>query len=155
MSPAGPQTGMTDVRFDPFFNMVKIIHILQKVQCMPPLYLLENTWLGFLGKKMVDETAELIKSFLGIPVCVDVAGMGSAAHRVRHYWTNFCEQGLLENAMPRDVTPYIPLAEILDPMHFPSKSLVASTWPFVDHNRIGFERICLPTIVSYPGSYAF
>ena len=58
MSPAGPQTGMTDVRFDPFFNMVKIINILQKVQCMPPLYLLENTWPGFLGKKLVDDTTD-------------------------------------------------------------------------------------------------
>ena len=57
--------------------------------------------------------------------------------------------------MPRDITPYIPLDEILDPMHFPSKPLVASTWPFVDHNRIGFERICLPTIMSSLGSYAF
>ena len=84
MSMAGPQTGMDDIRFDPFFSMVKIINILQAVQCMPPLYCLENTWPG-LGVKIIDDTADLIEMFLGIPLLIDAAGLGSAAHRLRHY----------------------------------------------------------------------
>ena len=51
MSMAGPQTGMDDEQFPPFLDMVKIINTLQKVQCMPPIYCLENTWPGPGGMK--------------------------------------------------------------------------------------------------------
>ena len=57
--------------------------------------------------------------------------------------------------MPRNLTPIRSLAEILEPGHLPSNPLVSSRWPFVQHNQVGQERICLPTIMSYPGSFAF
>ena len=156
MSMAGPQTGAQDDRFPTFLNMVKIINVSQRVQCMPPIYCVENTWPGPGGRKEgVDKTANLIQAFIGAPVVIDAAGLGSAAHRVRHYWTNFCETSLLQSAMPRDITPFPSLTYILDQDHIASAPLVASTWPFVGHNVIGEPRLCLPTIVSYPESFAF
>ena len=62
---------------------------------------------------------------------------------------------LLSGAMPRNLTPIHSLAEILEQGHLPSNPLVASRWPFFQHNQMGQERICLPTIMSYPGSFAF
>ena len=123
---------------------------------MRPIYCLENTWPGPGGKKEgVDRTSKLIQAFVGAPVTIDAAGLGSAAHRVRHYWTNFCEVALLQNAFPREITPSPSLTYILDKDHIASAPLVASTWPFVGHDFIGRPRVCLPTIMSYPGSFAF
>ena len=42
VSHVGPQTGMTDVRFDPFFNMVKIINILKRLPATRRLSLGES-----------------------------------------------------------------------------------------------------------------
>ena len=51
MSMAGPQTGMQDKRFPTFLNLVKILNILRRVQTKSPIYCVENTWRGNLGKK--------------------------------------------------------------------------------------------------------
>ena len=156
MSMAGPRTGMQDKRFPTFLNLVKIINILQRMQVMAPIYCVENTWPGPTGQKEgVDKTADLIQAFIGAPIIVDAAGLGSAAHRLRHYWTNFCEPSLLQNAMPRDIVPFPSLTNILDKDHIAFKPLVASRWPFVQHTIVGHDRFCLPTIVTYPGSFAF
>ena len=155
-SMAGPKTGREDDRFKPFLDMIRIVNTLQRVQCMPPIYCFENTWPGPKGKnKMVDETTDMIQAFLGAPVIVDAAGIGSASHRLRYYWKNLCELNLLENAMPRDIMPLPTLNDILDPNHTTSNPLVASRWPFVDHNKVGYERVCLPNIMSYPKSFAY
>ena len=156
MSMAGPKAGMEDKRFPTFLNLVKIINVLQRVQTLPPIYCVENTWPGPGGRSEgVDKTADLIQAFIGAPVVIDAAGLGSAAHRLRHYWTNFCEPQLLQNAMPTDILPVLSLTDILDKDHLASVPLVASRYPFVQHNKVGQPRICLPTIVSYPGSFAF
>ena len=85
MSMAGPGTGMQDRRFPTFLNLVKIINILQRMQTMAPIYCVENTWPRPTGQKEgVDKTADLIQAFIGAPILVDTAGLGSAAHRLRH-----------------------------------------------------------------------
>ena len=97
MSMARSQTGMQDKRFPTFLNLVKIINILQRMQTKAPIYYMENTWPGEPGRKEgVDKIADLIQAFIGAPIVVDAASLGSAAHRVRHYWTNFCELQLLQ-----------------------------------------------------------
>ena len=57
--------------------------------------------------------------------------------------------------MPKDIVPFPSLTKILDKDRIASRPTVASRWPFVQHNIVGHERFCLPTIVTYPGSYAF
>ena len=156
MSMAGPQTGMQEKGFPTFLNLVKVINILQRMQTMAPIDCVENTWPGPTGRKEgVDKTTDLIQAFIGAPILVDAACLGSAAHRLRHYWTNFCEPSLLQNAMPRDTAPVPSLTYILDKDHIASRPLVASRFPFVQHDIVGQTRICLPTIVSYPRSFAF
>ena len=119
------------------------------MQTMSPIYCVENTWPGPTGRKEgVEKTANLIQAFIGAPIIVDATGLGSVAHRVRHYWTNFCEPSLLQNAMPRDIAPFPSLTDILDTDHIASKLLVASRWPFAlmpagsairtDHSQLDF-----------------
>lgn len=91
MSLAGYKKGKNDEIFLAFLDTVKILHFLQAEQHPSPLFLFENTWLGKPGQyPSIDKNAELVESFLGAPVLADAAGLGSSAHRVRLFLTNWC-----------------------------------------------------------------
>ena len=97
MSMPGKHLGMDDERFVPFLDMIKIVNFLQANQLLQPLYLFENT---FPSKPrqypLVDDTAKMVESFLGAPIILDAAGLGSTAHRVRLFWTNWERSELLQ-----------------------------------------------------------
>ena len=81
MSMAGKHKGMDDDRFAPFLDMIKILNFFQVEQHPSPLYLFENTWPGKPGQyPNVDKAAKLIEAFLGAPIVIDAASLGSAAH---------------------------------------------------------------------------
>lgn len=91
MSIAGKHLGQKDDHFIPFLDMVRIVNFLQSNQSINPLYLFENTYSGTLGQyPLIDKAAQMIESFLGAPIVIDAAGLGSVSHRVRHFWTNGC-----------------------------------------------------------------
>ena len=84
MSMAANKKGMDDERFLPFLDMVKMLNFLQAEQHPQPLFLFENTWPGMPGQyPVIDKVSKLVESFLGAPIVMDAAGLGSAAHRVR------------------------------------------------------------------------
>ena len=156
MSMAGLHKGMEDDRFPPFLDMVKIVNFLQKEQPTKPLYLFENTWPGKPGQyPRVDKAAQVVEAFLGAPIVVDAACVGSVAHRVRLFWTNWCQPEILQDAFPRDVKPYIPLDKIMLPHHIPIMPTRSSSYPFATHNVMCKPRVCMPTIVSFPKSHAY
>ena len=156
MSMAGLHKGLEDDRFLPFLDMVKILNFLQAEQHPSPLFLFENTWPGMPGQyPNIDKASEMIEAFLGAPVVIDAAGLGSAAHRVRLFWTNWCRPEILQEAMPKDIRPTPSLKQILHDFHVPTKPSHNPRHPFAQHNKVGKQRICLPTIVSFPKSHAF
>ena len=156
MSLAGLHQGLDDSRFDCFLDMVKILNYLQKEQKPSPLYLFENTWPGLPGQyPKVDEAATLIESFLGAPVTIDAAGLGSAAHRVRLFWTNWLKPETLQDAIPKDILPSPSLKQILHVDHVPSQPTKYPRPPFAGHNKVSQPRLTMPTIVSYPKSHAY
>ena len=156
MSLAGQHLGIDDERFMHFLDMICILNYLQKEQHPTPLYLFENTYPGKPGQyPRVDDAAKMIESFIGMPVVVDAAGVGSAAHRVRHFWTNWCKPEVLQSAFPKDILPNPPLETILHADHRTTLPAHHPTYPFVPHNKVGHPRVCMPTIVSYPGSHAY
>ena len=74
---------MENDRIHCFLDTVKLLNFLKKENYPSPLFLFENTWPGKPGQNpKVDKAAELVKSFLGAPVVIDVAGLGSSFHRV-------------------------------------------------------------------------
>lgn len=103
----------------------------------------------------IDKAAKLIESFLGAPIIVDAAGLGSAAHRVRLFWTNWCRPEILQEAIPKNILPNPTLQEMLHDYHVPTIPSRVSIQPFAQHNKVGYKRVCLPTIVSYPKSHAY
>ena len=81
---------------------------------------------------------------------IDAAGLGSAPHRVRLFWTNWCRPEILQEAIPTDIKPNPPLEEILHDYHVPTIPSRLSNKPFAKHNKVGLKRVCMPKFVSYP-----
>ena len=136
MSMAGKHKGMDDERFEPFLDMVKILNFLQTEQHPSPLYLFENAWPGNSGQyPNVDKAAKLIEAFLGAPVVIDAAGLGSAAHRVRQFWQNWCGPEILQAVIPTNILPSPTLKQILHKHHVPIKPSRTSSFPFVTQNK--------------------
>ena len=104
---------------------------------------------------MVQNAQNLVQGFLGAPVLLDAADMGSAAHRVRLYWQNFLTPELLQATMPKMMVPSPTLRWILGPHHVPTKPGHTDERPFPPWNVVGQARICMPTVVSYIRSNAY
>ena len=77
------------------------------------------------------------------------------SHRVRLFWTNMMPAAVLQAALPKLLPPFPSLAAILHPYHVPTKPGHTDRLPFALHNQVGWERVCMPTVVSYLGSNAF
>ena len=130
MSRAKRQLGTADLRFRFFYDLVRIINFFQRHQSSPLIYLLENTYPRENCTRAVQNAANLVQSFIGAPVVVDAADLGSAAHRVRLYWTNMLEIATLQAALPRKRLPSPPLNAILKPHHIPTMPSHTDKKPF-------------------------
>ena len=84
-----------DPRIRYFYDLVRIVNFFQREQASPIVYLLENTFLGERCTLAVQKANDLVQSFLGAPVLIDVADLGAAAHRVRLFWTNMLQPAIL------------------------------------------------------------
>ena len=61
----------------------------------------------------------------------------------------------LQAALPSLLPPSPSLDSILRPYHIFTKPGHTDRLPFATRNQMGWERICMPTVVSYLGSNAF
>ena len=96
-----------------------------------------------------------MQGFLGAPILLDAADMGSVAHRVRLYWQNFMTPKVLQAAMPKMMVPTSTFRWIQGPHHVPTKPGHTDVRLFAPWNIIGQKRICMPTVVSYIRSNAY
>ena len=96
----------------------------------------------------VRKAGELVQAFIGALVIVDAAHLGSAAHRVRLFWTNMLQPAILQRALPALLTPSPPLSTILKSYHVPTSPVHNDQYPFAEHNRVGGGRLVMPTVVS-------
>ena len=101
------------------------------------------------------KAGELVQSFIGAAVLIDAADLGAAAHRVRLFWTNFIKPEILQAALPTGLKPNPNLSQILSHHHTPSIPSHRDRFPFLAHNRIGEQRLCMPTLVSFLRCNAF
>ena len=86
---------------------------------------------------------------------VDAAHLGSAAHRVRLFWTNMLKLEVLQMALPTLLPPFSSLSTILKAHHVPTTPGHTDSPPFAMHNKARGVRLVMPTIVSYLDSNAF
>ena len=155
ISRVGRRQGVNDPRFRFFFNMIQIINFFQGEQIVPLTYLLENIYPGRTCTHAMQNTSNMVQGFIGAPVLIDAADVGSAAHRVREYWSNFLAPADLQAAMPTLMTPSPPMQQILHPYHIPCRPRYTDRRPFAPHNIARGARLCMPTVVSYLRSSAY
>ena len=155
VSRAGRQRGAMDPRFRYFYDLVRVVKFYQRDQATPLLYVLENTYPGEQITAAVMKASNLVQAFIGAPVLVDSADLGSAAHRVRLFWSNILQPAILQAVLPTKISPFPSLASILHPFHIPTKPGHANRAPFALQNQLGGGRMCMPTVVSYLLSNAY
>ena len=62
---------------------------------------------------------------------------------------------VLQVALPKLLPPIPSLDTLLHPYHVPTKPGHTDRLPFALENQVGWERVCMPTVVSYLQSNAF
>ena len=91
---------------------------------------------------------------------LDGANLGAAApvrrpsvrlsvRHVRLFWTNMLLATILQAALPTLLLPSPSLDSILLSYNVPTKPGHIDRLPFALHHQLGWERVCMPTVVSY------
>jgi hypothetical protein len=96
-----------------------------------------------------------IHNILSVPMLIDVATVGSRAHRPWLWWTNLALAELLQLVVGRIKRPDVYVSDILNPHRTPRRVYHDDQAPLVVVNRKEEPRRALPTLVSFVHSYAF
>ena len=162
-SSAGIGLGLADPRSALFYELVRVINHLEDIQVpLPPAiqhpfsYIFENVASQFDRRQHIRDDFLQIQHYIGQPVIIDAARHGARAHRLRALWTNLVSAGVLSAAnqlVTRDLR--LTVDDILDVHHRAQICKRADPPPFYPANEVGRPLNALPTLVSYPGSYAF
>jgi hypothetical protein len=90
--------GLHDPRSRMFWEMLRVLRHLQTHQARAPTYILENVpLLGDIRFHVMASVHE-IRSWIRPIVLLDVARVGSRAHRPRLWWTNLLPKAVLKQA---------------------------------------------------------
>jgi hypothetical protein len=155
-SRAGTAQGLDDPRSNLFADLMRLTQWWFIHQSTPPWYIFENVpLLGDTRQKMVKD-GEYINQILGTPTFLDVASLGSFAHRPRWFWTNLVSPQVLSVAIAR-IPPLMnrKVDDILDDHHVSLAVTNDDILPFALINKVGIPRGAQPTFVTYPRSFAF
>jgi hypothetical protein len=155
-SRAGSGRGLDDPRSGLFADLLRLIQWWITHQSTPPGYIFENVPpLGDTRTK-VREDGAYIHHLLGPPIFVDAAALGSYAHRPRWMWTNLASTSALTFALAQVQRPVRrELDDILDDHRVSTEVTKDDEPPLAVVNLVGFTRRAFPTLMCYPGSFAF
>jgi hypothetical protein len=79
--------------------MIRVIRYLQTSQRQPLGYIVENVPVVSSLRSRTLESMHKIHGILGVPVLIDVAAVGSRAHRPRFWWTKLAPAELLHQPL--------------------------------------------------------
>jgi hypothetical protein len=159
MSCAGSGAGIQGSRSSLLFQLLRVLNHLQTYGPKDAVgYLFENVvpdspWRRHTSK--AHDCAVLYQE-LGQHVVCDAARFGSYAHRVRAFWTNCMPAGPLQSWIQSHHRPAGRFVQqILDPGRVAPPVLKDDVAPYYVCNLLGHPLTALPTLVSFPNSYAF
>jgi hypothetical protein len=159
LSPAGKCKGLDGPHSRTFYDLVRIIGMLQQLQWdHAPGYLIENTaaQYNFNSRSIREYTYPRICAAIGDPVCLDAARFGSRAHRLCNWLTNLADANHLQSACDRVMRPDgLLVDDILDPHRTAQVVKHSDRHPFYLCNHEGQPMQALPTLMAYVGSRAF
>jgi hypothetical protein len=155
-SRAGSGRGLDDPRSGLFADLLRLIQWWITHQSTPPGYIFENVPpLGDTRAK-VREDGAYIHHLLGPPTFVDAAALGSYAHRPRWIWSNLVSSATLTSALAQVQRPACRVVtDILDDRRATTMVTKDDEPPLAVVNRVGYDRGAFPTLMCYPGSFAF
>ena len=164
----GKQRGVRDHRHSLVRHLHRILSLIQKHRLckgLPPANVfLENVVVSpTYSSPLVLLDQKVVDRLFGRAVVADSARFGSRARRVRMYWCSFIPPGVLQRLVDSYRRPSGLLAQdILDPgrhtrpAHRTETSLDTTAIPgLYPCNQRGQPLLVLPTLVSYPSSYAY
>jgi hypothetical protein len=158
-SPAGSNRGLKGKSSSLFFSVIRILaHLQASMPTGTVGYILENAALqhNYKSHTVRTEDSDLVHSILGDYVCCDAARFGSYAHRLRNYWSNLGAAASMQNiidTVQRD--PNRLVIDVLQPGTYPQTPKCDDKFPFYCCNHKDQPTACLPTIMSYVGSYSY
>jgi len=158
LSFAGSGLGINGPRSGTIYELLRIVGTVQQLRShQPPAYIIENVAFQYHSdQRIAHEQFSKVCHMLGTPVTLDAAQFGSAAHRVRNFWTNLCDPTALQRALAqvrRD--PALTVYSVLDPGRHLQRVVTTDRPPRYICNHAGCIMAAWPTLVSYPQSYAF
>ena len=104
----------------------------------------------------VREDSAYIHHLLGPSTFVDAAALGSYAHRPRWIWTNLVSLALLTLALALVQRPvHRQVTDILNDHRVSTMVTKNDEPPLAVVNRVGYDWGAFPTMMCYPGSFAF
>lgn len=158
LSPAGRGGGLAGTRSSLLHDVLRVLTTLQRARDSPTAYILENAAIqhNFKHPGMAVATAANLTGMLGRPICLDAAQFNARAHRLRNYWTNLANPLQVQRAAYAWLrTPGLLVNDILDPGRTSQNAPRTESHPFYTANTTGAPLSALPTLVSFPGSYAY
>ena len=171
-STAGLQLGPNDTRSSSYDDVRRILGILQQHSRTPVRYLLENVvcvhpkqhnvpdpfpYLRPSSNPIVDDERHIIATLHAPSFIIDAPALGSAAHRLRAFWSNLVDATAFSAALAVHQRPPILLGDLLQPHHYAQLTQPErrNPPPFYQGNVLGCARNIMPTFVSTVASYAF
>lgn len=135
-----------------FFDVVRVIEVLGRLQRTGVGYMLEHVATGGDERPAVVQAEEYFAHVLGEPFQLDAARVGAHAFRVRRYWTNLTLKRHFEGALEKVPMPTAPLQDILPAHLVPLHTYIRGPPGCAPVNQPGVPQVALPTIVSFPNS---
>lgn len=159
LSPAGSSSGLAGPKSSTYFDLLQITQWLQLAlgSELPLGYVFENTAFqhNWRSAKVRGDDFLRVCQDLGAPVVVDAAQLGSRASRVRNFWTNLCPIHLLSTSLELISRPQQHVQQLLPPGRHPQPVDRQDAPPKYPANQPGSLRAAWPTLMAYPGSWAF
>jgi hypothetical protein len=160
LSPAGSGSGLAGPKSSTYFVLLQLLSWLQQALAtgLPVGYVLENTAFqhNWRSPQVREGDYATVCHDLGPAVTLDAAQFGSRAARVRNFWTNLCPHHLLSASLALvNRPPQQCVQQLLSPGRDPQPVGRPDAAPRYPANQPGSPRAAWPTLVAYPGSWAF
>jgi hypothetical protein len=160
LSAAGKGRGLEGTRSDNFFDIIRVVGVLQQVQLhRPPGYILENTHMQspHNHQHVRDVSFPGMCAVLGQPVELDAARCGSYDYRLRNFWSNLaCPRAVQTVCRCIQREPGRHVQSVLDDGRTAPVVTQANKPPWYACNKVQGDPVeALPTLVAVQHSRAF
>jgi hypothetical protein len=155
-SNAGKGKGLNDKRSKVFFEMCRVMHLLEVVNEIPIPYIVENVVPGVGRYPHLTHHLDIVHYLIGDSIQVEAGHLGATGRRLRLFFTGAAEALQvtpdLVSAMVHSISPF-PLADVqvlLDENHRVKECIKED-----EFNEVGQPMRILPTLMSYENSFAY